>query len=110
MITNKLLDWTARQNKKLATKFASNFDTKQEKIYAQTIKLTEEVGELNAEVLDQMSLQRDKGGEKSKDALAHEFADVVLCTLLLADRMDIDVNKALEEKIEKINKRFEDIK
>lgn len=42
---------------------------------------------------------------KWKDDLGDEFADVILCTLLLAKSMDIDINIALEKKLEKIKER-----
>ena len=39
--------------------------------------------------------------------LSEEFADVLITALLLAKAMNINVEKALEGKIEKINKRYE---
>ncbi len=41
-----------------------------------------------------------------KENLHGEFADVIITTLLLAKAMNIDIEKALEKKIEKINKRY----
>ena len=47
---------------------------------------------------------------RSKDELAHEFADVLICTFLLAEAMGVDLNDALRKKMSKIDKRFEGIK
>ena len=75
-------------------------------ILARTVKLTEELGELCNEVLIGSKLQRkDKLDHQDKDNLSAEFADVVLCTLLLAKSMNVDIETALENKIEKIKKR-----
>lgn len=53
-------------------------------------------------------MQRKQKFDKfDKDNLLEEFADVIMTTLLLAKSMNIDIEKALEKKIEKINKRYE---
>lgn len=79
-------------------------------ILAQTIKLTEELGELCSEVLAHNSLQRkQKLEDYDKNNIREEFADVVITALLLARSMNVDIEKALEAKIEKINKRYEKI-
>jgi len=82
--------------------------TDQEKhVFARTIKLTEELGELCNEVLAHSSLQRkDKMEKHDQENLPEEFADVMITTLLLAKSMNVDIEKALEKKIEKINKRY----
>lgn len=75
--------------------------------YARLAKLMEEVGELAEQVLKSSSLQRkEKLAGAGAHALADEFADVMITTLLLAERMDIDINQALQNKIEKIEKRY----
>ncbi len=76
-------------------------------ILARTVKLTEELGELCDEVLSYNSLQRKEKLDKHDiNNLSEEFADVLITTLLLAEIMDVDFEKALEGKIEKINKRI----
>ena len=52
------------------------------------------------------NLQRDRGVNKHKDALANEIADVLLVTLLIAERTNVDVNEALRKKMDIINERF----
>ena len=75
---------------------------------AQTVKINEELGELYNEVLNHLSLQRkEKLVNMDKKVIEEEFSDVLITTLLLAKRMDIDIERALEEKISKINKRYE---
>jgi len=80
----------------------------QEKVVlARTVKLTEELGELCQEVLAHCSLQRRQKLEScNKEKMSEEFADVLITTLLLAKSVDIDVERALEKKIQKINKRL----
>jgi NTP pyrophosphatase (non-canonical NTP hydrolase) len=79
-------------------------------VLARTVKLAEELGELCQEVLAHYSLQsRPKLDSHDKEKLPEEFADVLITTLLLAKSMNVDVEKALERKIQKINQRFEGI-
>jgi len=75
---------------------------------AQTVKINEELGELYNEVLNHLSLQRkEKLVNMDKKVIEEEFSDVLITTLLLAKRMDIDIERALKDKISKINKRYE---
>ncbi len=75
---------------------------------ARTVKLAEEFGELCNEVLAHSSLQRaDKLANFDINNLSEEFADVIITTLLLAKTMDIDIEEAIEKKMEKINKRYQ---
>jgi len=76
-------------------------------ILAGTVKLTEELGELCQEILAHQSIQRkEKLHSYAKENLEAEFADVIITPLILAEWMGIDIEKALEKKIEKIKKRF----
>ena len=90
----------------------SRFPTLQgrERILARAVKLNEEVGELCSEVLASSGDQRkEKLANHNEQTLQAEFADVVITTLLLAKSMNVDIQKALEVKIEAINKRYNDI-
>lgn len=88
--------------------YYGNQEDKEKYILARTVKLTEELGELCDEVLSYTSTQRkDKLDKHDTNNLSDEFADVVITTLLLAEIMNIDIEKALEQKIEKIDKRYE---
>ena len=104
-----LLQFIDSQDKKLIKYFGGSAD-QEKRILARTVKLAEELGELCNEVLAFNGDQRkDKLDKHSLDNLAEEFADVLITTLLLAKSMDVDIPTALKNKIEKINKRFENI-
>lgn len=72
-----------------------------EHIFARTIKLGEEYGELCDEVLASMGHQRKDKLAEHHD-LAGEFADVVIVAFLLAKAMNVNVREALAKKIQKI--------
>lgn len=77
-------------------------------ILARTVKLTEELGELCNEILAKNLLQRKQKLENhDSEKLSEEFADVIITAFLVAKSLDVDVNKALENKIEKINNRYQ---
>ena len=89
-------------------KYYGGYSDQEKRILARTVKLTEELGELCNEVLTHNSLQKkQKLDNHDKENLSEEFADVVITTLLLAKAMNIDIEKALERKVEKVNKRYE---
>ena len=100
-----LLEFIEIENKRLRTYYHSTDEDKI--ILAQTVKLTEELGELCSEVLAHKSLQRKQKLENhDKENIQEEFADVIITAMLLAKAMNIDIEKALENKIKKINKRY----
>ena len=73
---------------------------------AQTAKLGEEVGELQAEVLGALELQRrEKAGRFNRDTLGGELADVMVCVALLADTFGVDLARAVASKIEELEAR-----
>jgi NTP pyrophosphatase (non-canonical NTP hydrolase) len=77
-----------------------------ERIFARTIKLNEEVGELCSEVLASVGDQRkDKLNNHDEQSLKDEFADVLITTFLLAKVMNVDVMATLDHKIEKIKEK-----
>ena len=74
-------------------------------ILAHCVKLGEEVGELNEEILDKLNCQmREKN--KDKRDLEGEFGDVLMVLGVLAESLDIDLEQALKYKMEIVNKRF----
>ncbi len=88
-------------------KYYGDYKDEEKRILARTVKLTEELGELCDEVLSHSSMQRkDKLDKCNKNNLSEEFADVLITTLLLAEVMKVDIEKALKEKIKKIDKRY----
>jgi NTP pyrophosphatase (non-canonical NTP hydrolase) len=108
MELKELLEFIDLENKRLIERFGKNSSTQQERILARTVKLTEELGELCNEVLAFNGDQRQEKLDKhDKNNLPNEFADVIITTLILAKAMNIDIEKALEKKIKKVNKRYE---
>ncbi|MBU2612679.1 MAG: hypothetical protein KKB62_03085 [Nanoarchaeota archaeon] len=79
-------------------------ETEKEKILLRAVKLNEEVGELCEEILKKFGNQRKEKKFDDKN-LRGEFADVIITLMLLADKMDIDVEEALEEKVNYIVKK-----
>ena len=106
MELKELLKFVEIEDERLK-KYYGGYSNQEKRILARTVKLTEELGELCNEVLAHNSLQRKhKLNNHSKGNLPEEFADVIITTLLLAKALNIDIKKALEKKIEKINKRY----
>ncbi len=80
--------------------------TKKDRIYARTIKLGEEYGELCDEVLEYMHDQRaSKSRRHHVGDLEGEFADVMVVLFMLAKAMDVDIMRALDAKIRRIKSR-----
>lgn len=102
MISKELLDNIdkIRQNLK---KFHNLDDTSNEMILAKAVKLSEEVWELNSEVLK--SLYKGRKTFVQED-LELEFADVIITTLLLAKSLNVDINSSLVRKLNIIKERW----
>lgn len=101
-----LLKFIEIEDERLKRHYGSYTD-QEKRILARTVKLTEELGELCNEVLAHNSMQRKhKLDTYDKENLPEEFADVIITILLLAKAMDVNIEKALEKKVEKVNKRY----
>lgn len=74
-------------------------------LFAQAVKLGEEVGELHSELLGHTRRQRDDKGTFSTESLAAELADVTICVAILAEVVGVDLGRALLDKMERINAR-----
>jgi NTP pyrophosphatase (non-canonical NTP hydrolase) len=106
MELNQLQEFIARENQRLQ-KHHTGLDAENAPL-VQTVKINEEIGELCDTVLAYDSLQRtEKLDEFGKTDIEDEVADVIITTLLLAETVGIDIESALEEKIERIEKRYE---
>lgn len=76
-------------------------------IFARTMKLIEELGELSDEILSSMNLQRgSKLAKHTREDLENEFADVFASLLLMSIELDIDIQKVMERKIKYTKQRF----
>jgi NTP pyrophosphatase (non-canonical NTP hydrolase) len=79
-----------------------------QRIFARTMKVVEELGELSDEILTSMNLQRDsKIARFSRENLEDEFADVFGSLVLLGGELDIDIEKVVERKIKFTKERFQ---
>jgi len=104
MTFKELLHFIEKEDERLAGCY--DYPEKNKRVLARTVKLSEEVGELSSEVLAECDLQRkDKLSGDRKGKIAEELSDVLIVALLLAKTLDIDVEKSLEAKIKKIEKR-----
>lgn len=84
------------------------FTTPQERdILVQTVKLNEEVGELCNEILGTLKLQR-RAKQKifDKRNIYGEFADVIISTIVLAQTIEVDLERALNDKLDKIETKY----
>jgi NTP pyrophosphatase (non-canonical NTP hydrolase) len=101
MSLRDLSQWAEQQARRLATYFG--LDAPSDTAYfalAQTVKLGEEVGELHAEVLGALRYHRsDKAGRYGAESLAGELADVMICVALLSRILDVDLPKAVSDKV-----------
>jgi len=99
---NELVEFANSEHERLVNHFNTKDNPKTR--YTMLAKLMEEMGELSEAILKSDNLQRaDK--EKIMGDINHEIADVILCSLVLARELGVDVEKALLEKIEKIKSR-----
>lgn len=76
-------------------------------ILIETVKLNEEVGELCNDILGVLKLQRKaKQRRFDKRNVYEEFADVIITTIVLAQVTGVDLERALNEKLDKIEERI----
>jgi len=98
---NKFID---EEIKKLKEYYQLKGD--EELTLAMAIKIGEEFGELYNEVLAHKGYQRkDKLENLNENEIENEMADVILTTLILSGRFNINIEEALKEKMNKIKMR-----
>ena len=102
MELRELFDFIGKQNEILDRRYYEDF-SERERTLERVLKVNEEFGELCDEILRRFGSQRR---EKVENDITHEVADVLICVLLLADSLGVDVERALEEKIGKVKGRF----
>lgn len=99
---NSFAEWEMKRKEKLFNK------SNQEMILIDSLKLSEELGEFMNEIQKSLGLQRkEKLEEKeiTKKHLGEEFADVILVASMLANRLGINTEGALKNKIEIVKNR-----
>lgn len=80
----------------------------EQRVFARTMKIMEELGELSDEILTSMNLQRNtKIAQFSHQNIEDEFADVLGSLILLGIELDIDVAEVMKRKIAFTRERFE---
>jgi NTP pyrophosphatase (non-canonical NTP hydrolase) len=76
-------------------------ESKNERLFARMLKLTEELGELSNEVLTKLGLQRQEKIDAYEEShLEDELADVIGSAILLAVELDIDLAEVMKRKID----------
>ena len=79
----------------------------EKRTFIDTIKLSEEVWELNQQVLLYYGYGRKEKLEKfSPEDLEQEIADVLFSVMMIAKSLNIDVEKAMSNKMKIIKNRF----
>ncbi len=83
------------------------YTQREKEILTKTIKLNEEVGELCNDILAVLKLQRRAKLEKfDKRNFYEEFADVIITTIQLANSAGVDIERAIFDKLKKIETRL----
>ncbi len=83
------------------------YSQQEKEILTKTVKLNEEVGELCNDILSVLKLQRKSKLEHfEKRNFYEEFADVIITTLQLAGVAGVDVERAIGDKLKKIEERY----
>lgn len=79
----------------------------EKEILTKTVKLNEEVGELCNDILSVLKLQRKAKLDKfNKANIYQEFADVIITTIQLAVAAGVDVDRAVSDKLAKIEHKY----
>lgn len=83
------------------------YSPKEKEILTKTVKLNEEVGELCNDILSILKLQRRaKLQNFDKRNMYEEFADVIITAMQLAIAAGVDVERAVGDKLKKIEERY----
>jgi len=77
------------------------------RILSQQVKLTEEVGELSEVLLKRSWGHIHSKWEHTKEDIADEIADVIITIAWIAHELDISLDTAIENKIQKIEHKWE---
>lgn len=95
---------TIAELQKLCAKIVSDIDKKygtKRDVHLSFVQLIEEIGELARDI----NLPRLRRKKRDKKNLETEFADVILQVTILAEMLNIDLEKSVEEKIKILKKR-----
>ena len=107
------MDLKTLQEKVAILARGQNFDytlntPREKEILTKTVKLNEEVGELCNDILGILRLQRKaKLDHFDKRNIYQEFADVLITLMQLASSANVDLDRAVTDKIKTISVRIE---
>ena len=83
------------------------YSQREKEILTKTVKLNEEVGEICNDILGILRLQRRAKLEKfDRRNVYTEFADVIITTIQLAAVAGVDIERAVGDKLKKIEERY----
>lgn len=81
---------------------------REKEILTRTVKLNEEVGELCNDILSILKLQRRAKLERfDRRSIYQEFADVLITLIQLAVSANVDLDRAVNDKLKTIAERIE---
>lgn len=102
----KDLQNTIKEHSKKAPPYKLSTREEQE-VLTRTVKLNEEVGELCNDILSVLKLQRKSKLEKfDKRNFYEEFGDVIITTIQLANAAGVDIQRAVNDKMKKIEEQY----
>ena len=105
MTLQEIIEFLSEVDKKLNSDFPLE---SRERIFARSLKVQEELGELANEILIRQKLARkDKIESSSSDDLEKEWSDVFFSLLLLGINLDVDVPQAISNRINVIKQRHD---
>lgn len=83
------------------------YSQREKEILTKTVKLNEEVGELCNDILGVLRLQRKAKLDKfDRRNIYQEFADVIITAIQLAAVTGVDIERAVHDKLQTIEKRY----
>jgi NTP pyrophosphatase (non-canonical NTP hydrolase) len=103
LLSKQLKQFILTEHDRLVTHY--NVKNNPKTKYTMLAKCMEELGELSEQILKHDSMQRSKKLQTSRKELEGEFADVLFTTLILAQELNIDMEKAMLEKLVKVQRR-----
>ncbi len=104
LTVRELAAWAALQADRVEAAHHDETADRAMLVLAHAVKLAEEVGELQAEVLGHAGYQRPHK-TYTAESLAGELADVMICTAILADAHGIDLGRSLADKMAEVDAR-----
>ena len=104
-LTTDFINWIQFQGHRLEKAYPSN--NEREVLYSRLVKLMEETGELANAVGSHFKQQRsEKYINDVESIISNECADVIITTLLIGLKLNLNIDLAIAKKVELIDERF----